>query len=606
VFNAFTAIDAQTKIDVKRDIETATGVRRRVTVVPVEIEFADLDKLKRKLVFFAGPPGVDLSVEFDPSSSIRGFSQSASIYDVFHNEEDGEWGLERVRNPDDVIDRFCIADNADHCPSDFVPISDCRDITNAISKATNSRHLTFLVVNPVLTTNFTFNFNVSANITAISSVPAQISLTIQAFCCDLSLTNVLVSINGSFGSIETGSLSLTNSTFAPPIAANLTVMNLDTDLVSYRRLVADTRNFWVSALRVRDFPGRVVKLEPDRFVFENMTVPQRTRLTLTFSISHDLEISCDDATGTFHHELHIVSTCDMGYRVSGIWPKTFSGIVFTNLRGKLTLDCERAPLAIVEFDDNAVVVLERDVLFDRPLDLRAPVSFIANEPHTLTVQDVIIESSHRIKFSNVRAHIGSLSHVGGRTGVLPAAEVGSLTVRQPAIIEAQELVFAESESVLSLSFALHARTFIRLDASPSINITVVGSPHPWILGRQIEVLCAARSSAPPKLVTVNASRVLTTRWRTAGQDLCLAVVFENHQTDDSSDFYFDDEDDGVIMFISAWTLAGVALGLLGVLLWVCWNKNRANRPGAFEQVADRTAIGPEEVIQIDDIDEDVL
>jgi hypothetical protein len=328
-----------------------------------------------------------------------------------------------------------------------------------------------------------------------------------------------------------------------------------------------------------------------------------------------LTITSDNDTATFHHDLWIGSTCDMKYIINGHWPVNFAGTVFMNVRGTLTLDVPRAPFVINELDNGVVIVLSRNVSFDRLLDLRSSVKFLADHPVTLTVTEAIVDSLHPVTFVNVTTSIDRIGHIGGGFSLLPSFTISnSFVVRQPAIIDARKVHFGSSMSVVSLPFTPQSRTFIRLGiidvGEPVLNITVIGIPHPLLFGRLIKVVCAQEWKVLRPSVSVVSVAKIAVQWQKVSEGECLVLVFEHSPAsdeDDSSEFFFgDDDDDDVMLYISAWILAGVAIGLVLLMLWVCWRRGRANRPEAFEQVHERRETGQEEVIQIDDIDEDVL
>jgi hypothetical protein len=59
------------------------------------------------------------------------------------------------------------------------------------------------------------------------------------------------------------------------------------------------------------------------------------------------------------------------------------------------------------------------------------------------------------------------------------------------------------------------------------------------------------------------------------------------------------------VWFSTWALAGVAVGLLALTLFVCRRRARRNQPEAFEQPYEMRLPEPTDIVQIDEIDEEV-
>jgi hypothetical protein len=613
-FNAFVSANDSTTIDVQNSVESTTEANRRITLVPLDLDAGGAKKLPDKLIFFEGATDVDLHLEFDKSSDIRGFSQTASQFDVFHDGP--QWGLTRVRSWEQVAGRFCFAAEASECPSDYDWISDLsadRDsVAQSIHNSPTVTHLTFLILDHI-PSDYVFDFNVSATFLGSRS-PDRIHVTLghTAIACDLKLEHVVVSIaNPSVWSGRVGSLTVSDVEFNGDFPT-VKFADLSADYASYKSLVAASPNLAVSVLQARDFPAGTIALADESFAYGNFTIPRQTRLTLTFSRSSNLVIARVSGAAVLHHELRVASTCDMAYSVRGGWPAGFTGITFANLRGTLSVDAD-APFAIGDIEDGAVIEVSSNVVFNGLLDLHANVEFRSASKVTVSVAEAILHSGYRIGLKNVTLTVGRATHNGGGAAPLaPIALAGSLALREAATLDVRGVTFLSS-SVVSIPFAFHDRPLLWVDPddAPSlVNISTTGSGDisPLVIGRPLDIICGNDGIGKWRATIASPWRV-STKWRERGDEKCLVLIFDRPEPTHRpvpTDFLFDDDEEEIKLYVSAWTLAGVAAAALGLMLCVCWRKRRANRPEAFEQTYGRGPAGPDEIIQIDDIDEDVL
>jgi hypothetical protein len=175
------------------------------------------------------------------------------------------------------------------------------------------------------------------------------------------------------------------------------------------------------------------------------------------------------------------------------------------------------------------------------------------------------------------------------------------------------LSFLRNDTVtISLPISSRARTFIGFDRlapfTPAVvNVTLGDLTDPFGLlhGRSVDLVCGPSWFCDAWLAKFAAPRRVSAHCRTTTDEICLSLAIANADpapasTDDGDDLW-DEENDPFVLFVSAYVLAGFAIGVLLLMLWFCWTGKRATRPEAFKHTAEHQAT---DIIRLDDVDDD--